>query len=312
LKKFETHDLIIQLNKTLAEKEKSFYSQEQKLPPVFIAGAPRSGTTLLYQVLVSAFDIGYIDNISAKFWDAPLSGLVLSDEIYPFEKRILTNFNSEYGFTSEPLGPHEFGYFWRRWFDYKETHELSVEQLDKIDKENLKRTIFSMNNVLNKPVAFKNAVAITLQIEYLAKTFSGAIILSIEREPLYNAQSILEARLRSGNPEEWFSAKPAEYLKLKDKSYIEQVVGQVYFCNEKISRARNYVRHSDNSARWIDIKYEELCEAPDNIIDIIDEKLKKYNVKRKNVRFGKFESSNKIKIEKEIFEKLQTEFGKYY
>ena len=32
-------------------------------PPVFILGAPRSGSTLLYQVLTEAFDFAYLTNL---------------------------------------------------------------------------------------------------------------------------------------------------------------------------------------------------------------------------------------------------------
>ena len=292
--KFKTHELIARMNEILSGKEKEFYTDDKSIPPVFIAGAPRSGTTLLYQILVSAFDIGYIDNISAKFWEAPVFGLVLSNEIFPFGERVLTDYRSEYGFTKEPTGPHEFGYFWKRWFKYSNTHELDEDKLNQIDSDKLTKVIYSMNSVLNKPVAFKNAVAVSLQIKYLAETFPEAVILSIERNPLYNAQSILEARIKSGNPEEWFSAKPKEYETLKSKSIYEQVVGQVYYCNERISEAKTAILHLENPQRLVEIKYEELCENPDKIIDLIAEKLSKIGVKRKNTQFKKFNSTNNI------------------
>ncbi len=312
VKKFKTHKLIPELNKVLSEKENEFYTSEQDIPPVFIAGAPRSGTTLLYQILVSAFDIGYIDNIVAKFWEAPLFGLVLTNEVFPFGERILTSYESEYGFTKETIGPHEFGYFWKRWFEYSQTHEISKEELTKIDSENLRKVIYSMNSALNKPVAFKNAVAVTLQIKYLTEVFSNAVVLTIEREPLYNAQSILEARLGSNRPEEWFSAKPKEYVFLKEKNIYEQVIGQVYYCNERISEAKNEILHSENPSRLIEIKYEDLCEDPNKIVNTIDNYIKKFNVKRKDVTFEKFNTTNTVRLEKEIFEKLEKEYGKYY
>ncbi len=309
---FKTHRLIPELNTVLSEKEKEFYTSEKDIPPVFIAGAPRSGTTLLYQILVSAFDIGYIDNIVAKFWEAPLFGLVLTNEIIPFGERVLTDYESEYGFTKEPYGPHEFGYFWKRWFNYSDVHELSEEELSKINESELETVVYSMDSVLSKPVAFKNAVAVTLQIKYLAELFSDAIVITIERDPLFNAQSILEARFGNGKPEEWFSAKPKEYRQLKKKNIYEQVTGQVYYCNERISEAKNVILHSENPARLIELKYEELCEDPNKAMDLVEEKLSKINVKRKNVMFDKFNSTNTIRLEKENFENLEKEYGKYY
>ncbi|NBO54134.1 MAG: hypothetical protein EBU84_05990, partial [Actinobacteria bacterium] len=44
-----------------------------KLPPlVFIVGVPRSGTTLLSQLFSRFLDVGYIDNIVARFWANPV------------------------------------------------------------------------------------------------------------------------------------------------------------------------------------------------------------------------------------------------
>ena len=36
-------------------------------PFVFVVGAPRSGTTLLTQVIAHCFDAGYICNLTARF-----------------------------------------------------------------------------------------------------------------------------------------------------------------------------------------------------------------------------------------------------
>ena len=40
-------------------------------PPVFILGAPRSGSTLLMQVISDSLDVGYLNNFHCKFYGAP-------------------------------------------------------------------------------------------------------------------------------------------------------------------------------------------------------------------------------------------------
>jgi hypothetical protein len=40
-------------------------------PPVFIVGAPRSGSTLLYQLIVVRFDVGYLSNLHCRLYGAP-------------------------------------------------------------------------------------------------------------------------------------------------------------------------------------------------------------------------------------------------
>ncbi|NIU01843.1 MAG: hypothetical protein GWN01_13315, partial [Nitrosopumilaceae archaeon] len=46
---------------------------ECRYPPVFILGPPRSGTTLLYQLMTCSFNFAYIPNIANKFYRCPIS-----------------------------------------------------------------------------------------------------------------------------------------------------------------------------------------------------------------------------------------------
>ena len=43
-----------------------------KYPPIFIIGAPRSGTTLLYKVLIEKLNFGYMSNFNAQFYSIPI------------------------------------------------------------------------------------------------------------------------------------------------------------------------------------------------------------------------------------------------
>jgi len=44
------------------EKKQNFY------PPIFIVGAPRSGSTLLYQLLAYYYNFSYFTNYSSLFY----------------------------------------------------------------------------------------------------------------------------------------------------------------------------------------------------------------------------------------------------
>ncbi len=101
-------------NDFLGSREKEFMKQDGPgYPNIFIFGAPRSGTTLLSQVLALCLDIGYIDNLIARFWKAPLQGIRLSKILLQDLRR--TDFSSVHGVTIDLTEPHEFGYFWTRW-----------------------------------------------------------------------------------------------------------------------------------------------------------------------------------------------------
>jgi len=97
-------DLIIDsLNKKLTPFSKNSKGSGNN-HPIFVVGLPRSGTTVLEQVCLHVFKLAYIDNISAKFWNAPEYGVALSSSIVPFEERRQASFESNFGFIEEVFG----------------------------------------------------------------------------------------------------------------------------------------------------------------------------------------------------------------
>ena len=67
------------LNEYLRPRELELYrDREIEHALVFVVGLPRSGTTLLTQVLAYCLDAGYVNNFAARFWLAPVHGLRLS------------------------------------------------------------------------------------------------------------------------------------------------------------------------------------------------------------------------------------------
>ena len=58
-------DFLAQLNENLADQEENLYKDyEIDFPFIFVFGLPRSGTTLITQVIAQSLNIGYINN----FW----------------------------------------------------------------------------------------------------------------------------------------------------------------------------------------------------------------------------------------------------
>ena len=47
--------------------------RDPSVPLLFIVGVPRSGTTLLYQLMCTHLDVGYVSNAMARWWMAPIS-----------------------------------------------------------------------------------------------------------------------------------------------------------------------------------------------------------------------------------------------
>ena len=229
-------------------------------PVIFIVGPPRSGTTLVSQLLSHSGGFGYISNFLARFWNCPTVGAKIESSLGIREPSAGSAYTSEYGVTSEWGEPHEFGYFWDRWFDLgQEVNKLTDDQLRQVDVDSLKQSVAGIEKVQGKPMVFKNSTWCTFQIEFLANVFPSSVFVSCERDPLYAGQSILNARRRRlGDQNLWWSIRPAEYQRLLKLSPFEQVIGQVAHTYGEIDRSRQ----SLDSDRFVNLSYSDLCDDP--------------------------------------------------
>lgn len=218
----DTLDLI---NLVLWDAEEEIiqgYNSPEK-PVVFIIGAPRSGSTLLHQLLASTGAFGYITNYIARFWDAPYIG-ALQQKVFGFgkyaQKMIL---HSDLGRTNGLHQPHHFSRFWYRWFDWDEDHYMRHVQ----EKSFLQGEVAALEQLYDKPMLFKSEYC-GMQIPFLRKTFKKPKFIICTRNITYQAQSLLLSRKKMfGSYDEWFSLKPKEYNELKELTPYEQVVGQI-------------------------------------------------------------------------------------
>jgi hypothetical protein len=113
---------LAELNEFLAPFEEAQYRElAEQWPTIEVPGVPRSGSTLLTQVITSALDVGSIDNLTATFCKAPVSGIRLSRKLLP--RRNTSSFQSAFGRTMAINEPHEFGYFGFPLLGYTEMRE---------------------------------------------------------------------------------------------------------------------------------------------------------------------------------------------
>ena len=252
----ELRDYIEILNNVISEIERPIINEEL-FPNMFIYGVPRSGTTLLSQILIYCLDVGYINNLIARFYKAPFLGAILSEEL-KIPKEI--SFKSSFGRTPLISDPHEFGYFWSEMLGLKHnnTHNISVSDfaISRSKLEKMKKELLSLNYVIKKPYIFKNILT-GLFIKEISSILKKSVFIYIERDPFNNAVSLLLARERLyQNKNKWFSLKPKEWKELKDKSPEEQVAGQVFYLRKEFEDKMK------NMENVIKLKYESLCKSP--------------------------------------------------
>lgn len=307
-------DILQKMNKSLAIAERAHiqhFALPQK-PVIFVVGVPRSGTTILTQLLLSAFQIGYVNNIVAKFWEAPYIGSVLAKSLKENQQDLNIGRDSNYGFTSEYEGPHEFGYFWRRWFRYEDSHQIEGSQIDKEEVKILQQEVTAMESVFEAPMLFKNPAALSLNIDFLAETFPTSIFIHIHREPFFNAQSLLLGREKYGTSrDDWFSVKPKEYAWLKEKSVEEQIAGQTYYTQKRIEDCLQ----SLSTKRQLTISYKSFCEQPLDYLQKIESllQLSNYSLQKRNSDLPtSLQHTNVVKLKGRTLEQLQYYIERYF
>ncbi len=256
-------DFFLKMNRTLRTVEVAQYGDfDIEHPLIFIFGAPRSGTTLISQLLAHSLDCGFINNLSARFWLAPLHGIRLSQSVFGNQKK--TAFQSDYARTQELTDIHEFGYFWRHWLK-KETLDdvvFAKEREGDIDWAGLKKVLANMQRVVGKAMVFKNIFG-AYHLQKMRETLGKALYIYIERDPLDAAISILDARKKYyGDPSVWWSYAPVEYDLIKNWDYWRQIAAQVYFLQ------RDYKREIQKSCEAISLKitYEAVTREPKAIL----------------------------------------------
>jgi len=210
------------------------YGQKEALHhPTFIIGAPRTGSTILYQILTNEFDTLYINNLIDNFHRNFFFGFWLSNEL--FKGKPHNSFKSELGNTYEfgLQAPSECAAFWYRWIPrgkhFVDKNEVSLTKIDEIRKN-----IYSVINYYDKSLVFKNMNA-GLRLRMLKDVAPQLKLIFIKRDPVLTAFSILNARKKYYNDENvWWSIKPKEYHDINKLNVYQQLVKQIYYIEKQI------------------------------------------------------------------------------
>jgi hypothetical protein len=250
-------DFLTRLNDQVKELNDQYVEKSPPAhPSVFILGVPRSGTTLLTQVLAQTFEIGYVSNLMAAFWRAPLVGLRLQQQVLDTSEP--PDFASEFGRTRGSSGIHEFGYFWSEALCYKELFNSAAARSGTVDWDNLSAVLAGIVNQAQQPFLYKN-VLLNWHAADLQEHLDKSVFVVIRRDLAETAVSLL--RMRDGmlgTRDKWVSAKPATYPLLAERTALEQVAGQVLGIQQEIDEQVSRL----DASRVIELEFEEFCRDP--------------------------------------------------
>ncbi len=274
-------DIVAIINDTLESIEKESVKKYKNLdyPIVFIVAPPRSGTTLLYQLLTLKYDFFYPTNFMAKFYKAPY---ILAKMIENLEfDRETSDFQSTLGNTNSFLEPHEWGWFWQRFF---------FENDDTLYNE-----LCALQSLYKKPMIFKN-IYFNYEIQKLNKLCKEAVFLRIRRDPYEVIFSIYNA----------IEAKKGPIGSKKHKKYYEKFIG------DKLELATLEYLYDTllldkqlENMRIIETTYNQIVSAPENFLKKFENDF--YNITNTKLQMNKKELDlNKIKCNSNLDERTKS------
>jgi Sulfotransferase family len=253
-----------QLNETLApHAEADLEDLEEEFPTLHVVGVPRSGTTLLHQVVASGLEVGYVNHLVAAFWRAPVYGISLSRKLGLDEPD--SSFESGFGRTHGIAEPHEFGYFWNDNLRYPDLVERSPGHEETIDWAHLRRVIVNMARASGRPLVFK-PMLLTWHLERMVREMPRTRYVWIRREQRQTALSLLSMRQALfGSLDEWASLRPGGPDWLTAEPPWRQVAAQVIALERTIETACGRL----GSGSMLAVRYEELCASPPETLERI-------------------------------------------
>ena len=247
---------------------------ELRYSPVFIVAPPRSGTTLLYQLMTGCMSTCYFTNLAQRL-------RVQGSEIIPalsarlvkwlrLDHRQDESFESYYGATEGLGGANEANGIWERWFPEDE-HAIPPGYLSASDRQGVYRAVAVTEQVFGRPFVNK-CIRHSVRIQALAEIFPTALFIQCTRNRLDTAQSIFIARARErpfelegicSPSQQWWSVRPKEHELMKHKGIVEQVCEQVFWVEQSIIAARCAL----GAYRFLGVDYKDLCHTPRRELD---------------------------------------------
>jgi len=218
-------------------------------PPIFVVGPPRTGSTLLYQLLVHRFDVGYLSNRHCRLYGAPS---LVERRRHPHPT---VEFTSRYGRTRGPDAPSECGEYWYRFFR-RSPQYVPLEEMPERQLRRLRASARGLGNAAGRPLVFKNLIC-ALRLEPIAAALPEAVFVHIKRELEPTAVSLLAGRRALfGDYAHWWSSEPPEIDRFRALPAHEQVVEQI----RSIDRLIDHGRAKIGEKRFCELSYERLCE----------------------------------------------------
>ncbi|MGR3762412.1 sulfotransferase (plasmid) [Roseobacteraceae bacterium NS-SX3] len=230
---------------------------EPRWPHVFILGAPRSGTSLFYELMATGYRFAFFSNLAHRFYKTPAAASRMGRR--PIAARS-SAYRSDYGHIPGWAAPNEGGWIWQRWL---EDGDWACETaLPGLPAEEMRATLAAVSAVFGAPFLNKNVMH-SNRIRLLDALFPGCLFIEVRRDPGATARSIIRAQRHRKGPaphaDDWWSVRPSN---AGGRGLVERACRQVAGVAADIARDSAHLNRSCLHR----VQYETLCEDPGPVL----------------------------------------------
>lgn len=223
-------------------------------PIVLVVGAPRSGTTLVYQTLARYMDVSYVTNLMSMFPRSPISG---SRMFRWLPKSKSADFQNYYGQTAGLDGPNDGFSLWNQWLG--EDRYVPRTDLSESEQMQMKQFFGAWSEAFGKPFLNKNNRN-TGCLDLLSRVLPQSSFVVVRRNPLLVAQSLITAReqVQGDKSVGWGLHSHSSDVSADPLKYVDDVCDQIL----EIERQLDEQIKDIPKDRLIEVTYEGFCEDP--------------------------------------------------
>jgi hypothetical protein len=214
--------------------------------PIFIVGAPRSGTNIFYRTFAKHPELAWISNITKK---VP-SSLWLT--------RIIMLFRNDHR-------PTEANNVWQK-FAGNNDESLGRDDVTASARKYLHTVLQNNLRIFNKPRFTNKCPGNSVRIEFLKEIFPDAIFIHIIRDGRAAAYSIMRSRRKHSGA--YWSVKPPGWQDLLKRPLVDACALQWKMTVETILQSAEKLPR----VQYIEVKYEEFVSRPAEIFERVGEK----------------------------------------
>jgi hypothetical protein len=225
------------------------------LPILLVVGAPRSGSTLVYQALVSGLDVSYFSNLGSLFPRAPIAASLLFGGAPRTRPK---PFRSYYGNTAGLSGPSDAFSIWNRWLGATDRYHAPAS-IDEEQSRSMREFFDTWLSTFGRPLVNKNNRN-TDCLALLAAALPNARFVVVRREPEYVAQSLVLAReqIQGSRFVGWGLLSQDSNPDAGREGYLDDVCRQVFAIEARLREGEAQV----DARRFLNVAYESFCEDP--------------------------------------------------